>query len=593
VRIEGPSGGTGFQPVVLLNRNNASLGSFAIHLTGGDDVTLSNLDITGAEYGIVALSGADSDRLLVTNSRIRGNAQKGLYVSSMNDDLLVANSQIYDNPYGGIYVEYASGATIRDNVVYNTTLGNRGIELFSPASATATGNESYGHGAGIFASNSGTGSVTVSNNNVHDNRDFGIDAGTNVQVIGNTVSRTRTGFGSGTGGPLGIKVTSGSVARDNTVFDNIRGIQAFDSTAINNRVFHNDLVGISGHFAAQLLNNTVYSNGVGIFTQNFTGRIANNLVYDNSNDGIWLAGGNAARIEGNTIYQATTGDAVQVGGPHPEFFTSNSAVTNTQFTNNILRVGEDYAIHVAADSQAGMTSDYNDFVLAGTGKLGRWEGTDFTTREDWFHELGLDGHGIFADPQFIDFDGADNILGYDVANNVDRGLDDDFRVGATSPTIDAGHPLSGFVGEPAPNGQRVNLGHTGDTALAATSAEQSLQVLSPNGGERFEAGTPVTITWQSAGLTLTRAVALIDAGGAGAENWLADKYKVAGTIFSFTTPVDTSNVTNPAPASTYQVGTYGGFGAGNRVAYQLPVTDGSYSLRLHFVEPGLGAGQRP
>jgi parallel beta-helix repeat protein len=600
VRIEGPQRSMGVPPAAVLNRANTSVGSFAIQLTGADDVTLANLDITGAEYGIVALFGADSDRLSITNSRIRGNAQKGIYASMTSDDLLVANSQFHDNLYGGIYVEYSSGAMIRDNLVYNNTLG-RGIELFSPASATATGvgatatgNESYGHGTGIFASNGGTGSVTVSNNIVHDNRDTGIDAGTNVQVIGNTVSRTRTGFGSGSGAPLGIRVSTGSVARDNVVFDNIRGIQSFDSTAINNRVFHNDLVGISGHFNANIQGNTVYSNGVGIWGTNLTGRIASNLVYANANDGIWLNSSTGPRIEGNTVYQDTTGDAVQVGGTHPEFFVGEFPVTGAIFVNNIFHVAQGYALHVAATSSVGFASDYNDFSLAGTGKLARWEDRDFTNREDWYFEIGADSHGIIADPQFIDVDGPDNGLGYDVGTNTDRGLDDNFRVAVGSPTIDRGDPRTASAGEPLPNGGRVNLGHTGDTQQAQVSPTQFVQVLSPNGLEKYEIGQNVRIDWRSSGITQVAPIALIDAGGLGADPWTADRYKVAGQTFSFTDPVNLSGVVNPAPAATYQNGTYGGFGVGNRVAYQFPVSDGSYALRLHFVEPALsGPGQRP
>jgi hypothetical protein len=37
----------------------------------------------------------------------------------------------------------------------------------------------------------------------------------------------------------------------------------------------------------------------------------------------------------------------------------------------------------------------------------------------------------------------------------------------TSPAIDAGSPVSEFVREPDPNGGRVNLGHTGNTAEAS------------------------------------------------------------------------------------------------------------------------------
>ena len=52
------------------------------------------------------------------------------------------------------------------------------------------------------------------------------------------------------------------------------------------------------------------------------------------------------------------------------------------------------------------------------------------------------------------------------------GNDDDFRVLAGSPTIDAGYELTNEVGlEPMPNGGRYNLGHTGNTPQATTSGQ--------------------------------------------------------------------------------------------------------------------------
>ncbi|MCX5643545.1 MAG: hypothetical protein NTZ17_02495 [Phycisphaerae bacterium] len=40
----------------------------------------------------------------------------------------------------------------------------------------------------------------------------------------------------------------------------------------------------------------------------------------------------------------------------------------------------------------------------------------------------------------------------------------------TSPCIDAGDPASAFTNEPAPNGQRVNMGADGGTEQASKSA---------------------------------------------------------------------------------------------------------------------------
>jgi hypothetical protein len=100
----------------------------------------------------------------------------------------------------------------------------------------------------------------------------------------------------------------------------------------------------------------------------------------------------------------------------------------------------------------------------------------------------------------VDIDGPDNKLGYDTTANTDYGQDDNFRVTDTSPTIDAGNPTFAYAAEPGPNGSRINLGHTGNTANATVSLDHTLQVLSPNGLEKFEVGQPVTIQWQTSGI---------------------------------------------------------------------------------------------
>jgi hypothetical protein len=87
----------------------------------------------------------------------------------------------------------------------------------------------------------------------------------------------------------------------------------------------------------------------------------------------------------------------------------------------------------------------------------------------------------------------------------DTGLDDDFGVQPTSPTIDAGDPAAPFAAEPSPNGGRANLGHTGNTPAATASPASLVQVLGPNGLEKLTTGQSVTVTWRNNGLAGTPA----------------------------------------------------------------------------------------
>ena len=77
----------------------------------------------------------------------------------------------------------------------------------------------------------------------------------------------------------------------------------------------------------------------------------------------------------------------------------------------------------------------------------------------------------------------------------DRSADDNFSVLFTSPTIDAGDPLWYYLAEPGPNGGRNNLGHTGNTAHAVSSPAERVQVLAPNGLEKFELGQQLNLQW--------------------------------------------------------------------------------------------------
>jgi hypothetical protein len=196
-------------------------------------------------------------------------------------------------------------------------------------------------------------------------------------------------------------------------------------------------------------------------------------------------------VVNNTIYQPV-GDAVRV----------QDGMQNVRLLNNILSVEAGYCLYAASNSQAGFSSDYNTLYATGPAKLTGW-GTasglrEFTSLADWRYELGQDAHSLTANPQFIDADGADNLLGFQ--GGVDHGADDNLRVAAGSPTIDAGDLASDYLLEPGPNGGRINQGHTGNTPQATTSLVQLIQLLSPNGLEKFEVEQQVNVMWRTSGL---------------------------------------------------------------------------------------------
>jgi len=697
VTIQGPTG-AGHQ--AILDRANTTDGSYVFELVDADGVTIDGLGITGGYTGVFADNGSDSDDVTIQNNQIFANDRYGISIDQTND-----------------------AATIANNIVHDQTDSNsRGINLSRSPGAIASGNTVYGNRYGIFSEGYTLADrIVVSGNDVFANTSTGIRADSNVLVTGNSVH----GHASG---DYGIYLEYGAEASQNVVFGNYYGIQAdIDGTVSDNRVYDNQ-TGIRLHWSSSAFGNQVYSNSTGILGYNpgyqgYDGAIENNLVYANTNHGIVLQdAGAGAEVTNNTVYQEV-GDAVRV----------ENTSSDVRLRNNILWVEEGFDIFVAPDSLQGFSSDYNLLRTTGAGKLGNWAGFEYSNLSDWIYELGHDPHSRTDDPQFVDFDGPDDLLGFDTTpigaatilddedpgvtltgswsetevagshagdhwttgdladaavweftglapgtyqvaatwsygnytnsaryalseagelkggaslsqryntpsdfsdagvdwklldtvvvegNSLtvtlinaddsydlfadairivpivgDYGSDDSFYLQNSSPAIDAGDPQSLFLAEPSPNGARTNLGRYGNTSEAAVSPAQLVQILSPNGLEKFTLGQPVMITWQSAGLTTEQQVATSNVGNGGAvEQWSDNPFLVDRYFYgSYSNAVDLSAVTDPAPESVYQTYDYLN-STGNEMLYQLPVADGSYDVRLHFAEPTTStAGQR-
>ncbi len=227
-------------------------------------------------------------------------------------------------------------------------------------------------------------------------------AGLNTFVTRNTIVRAGTGL------------TGSAYFLDNTIRDSTDGIVGgYQSVIENNRVYHNSGVGVYFTSNAVARNNRIYDNNIGVYTDlGYSGEVGNNIIYNNRSFAVYIAGtgyyGNTPIITRNTIIQPT-GDAIRI---------VDGRGSNAQITNNIIQVAEGFVYNVDIDSNRGFTADYNLINMVGNGKLALWENTIFTDRYEWFYEVGQDKNSIFGDPQFVDVDGSDNVLGY----NRGRGL---------------------------------------------------------------------------------------------------------------------------------------------------------------------------
>ncbi len=607
----------GQQLATVLRRDDYDYNRHVFELIGADNVTLQNLDIRGGHISVYAADASDSDDLAIIGcsfSEVTGrNVGDGsISLGSSNDRPLISGNRFDGSRLepAGLDRNFAVQTKGEDVLIIGNTAFNfraRAIDS-SGRNARIEDNELFDSAAGIWVV--GTDS-TVRGNLVHDNT-TGIHASAptapvEILVIGNTVFANSS---------LGINIAGVNVAAEGNVVHGNRnslavGIAVTSGRVERNRVYDNSTGIKDSNGASRILQNVVYSNTAGIVGG---GTIQGNIVYASSDVAILVEGRTNALVANNTLYQPS-GDALRV---------VNSV--GTHVNSNIIHVADGIGIAVATDSQAGFQSDYNLLHVTGSGSFARWQDRDFTNRHDWFYELGFDHNSLEADPLFVDPAGLDGVLGYDAAADVDHGTDDDFHLrsqygsfhggslapvkdpvtglpvplattftsdaGEFSPGIDRGDLMSYYLAEPAPNGGRVNLGAYGNSPQAALSTQQLVQIVSPNGLEKFEEGQQVPIRWRSAGLTETNHVALINIAGQRVDNWLADGYDTGSYSRSFSEAVDTSGLGDAAaPESVYQ--TYIEDGWGESLSYHLPLSAGDYTIRLHFVEPwNTSAGQR-
>ncbi len=392
-----------------------------IELDSTGSTTIEHLTLMGGQYGIYSFN--NSMGLTAENLTVESSSQDGIRVDTGSSVQDLGSSAITRSARYGINVN-GPVVTLHDNVVAGN--GNTGIYLVNPGNATVLGNDVAGNlGAGIYVSNDVSGTTAVigaapgqgNGNTVSGNSGDGIDAYGSVLVVGNAVT--------GATGPreYGIYLWNAS-ASENVVYGNTTGIREAQPGGFvdQNRVYDNSGAGIIVDFAAAVLENVVYSNLLGIETTNYYGgQIANNLIYANLNQGVLIESPQTSGIQftNNTVYQPT-GDGVDVDNNTIDAEIGNAVqvdggTVNAHLLNNILWAQSGYDVSVAADSEVGFQSDYNDLYTSGGGSLGLWEGRTFTTLVDWFYELGLDSHSITTDPQFVDAAGADGVTGFSSA----------------------------------------------------------------------------------------------------------------------------------------------------------------------------------
>jgi Ca2+-binding RTX toxin-like protein len=565
--------------LTILDRGNRSNGSVVLQMAGADEVRVESLSLTGGYHGVLASSGADSDAVVLSDVRVHGNAQAGVRIDASNDGWVLVGSRFEANDSDGVngngFGLRVEGNVFANNRGYGLNLGNapgavvRGNEV--------TGNQTYGLYVNANLGGNEANRAVVEDNAASGNRIDGL------YLSGDAVTgRNNRAWGNGA---AGVYVSGGALVQGNEVWDNGTGINTSGATARGNVAWGNRGAGIDTSASLVESNRSYGNTGAGI--RGSGGVIRGNAVWDNEGEaGILVTGSGPTRLENNTVL-APVGEAVWVRGG------------GVDVRNNILWVDSGHALRVDAQFQTGFVSDYNLFRLGANGKVAYWEDRSFLTRTDWVYGVGQDRNSVTGDPQFVDIDGADEQRG--VVGGVDRGRDDDFRLRAGSIAIDRGDPSTLALGEPLPNGNRVDLGAYGNTAQATASVEPQIQVLGPNGLEKLEVGQTAVIAWRTAGVLPADTLLRVDSGDprTAIAGWRTDTLRTNSSWSSTGTAVNTAGVANAAPAELYQsfatatgnAGSGASFVAGS-LRHVLAAADGQYRLRLHFAEPSVAVGQR-
>ena len=443
--------GAGSSQTVLVNTN---IGVYAVHFPGASYVRLEGVGVRSGEQGV----------------RIEGS-----------DHITLANCEVFNNNYGVVL----SGGS--DNRVENCTLHHNAHQaILGSSSSTLVINGNL-----IYAQ---TGAASDHH---------GIDLSYNcnaAQIVGNILSNN-----SGRG--ITIYSCSTPTLQGNLI--SAHGAEAVylhscaSATVLNQAVWLN-ANGIRTYYCPSLTlgANRAYSNtGYGASVESGAVSAANNLFYVNGGAGLTLLNSPQSTVENNSFYRNGTAN-LRLAGTH----------NNVRVANNILSSSGSTQTCIQFDTLGtSWFADYNDYFITNGAVLWNWKGPRYSLAALQNYS-GLERHSLDRDPQFLDPDGADNVLGGS------GGADDNFHVAVGSLALDAGDPASSFASEPAPNGSRVNLGHLGATAQADTSGNQRvLRLLGPNGGEIAFRRIPVR--WAATGPWSTNHLVKIEYSANSGSTW--------------------------------------------------------------------------
>ncbi len=576
-----------------------------IRLDNADFVTLENLRFLRGARGLVVDDNAGVTGLNVINTQFLDQAGVGIDLGIGTSDVLIQGSTISASTTATrVVLDRTGNVTLTGNTISLGISGNTGIDHSNgTGTLTVTGNTITGGYWGIY--NYDGSNFVATGNTISNQYYYGIYSNANNATIsGNTITETsgsavgiyayastadRVDISNNTvrsSANAAIRADASSTAAGMSVHHNdvsrsTTGIFATDNVDVTDNRIHGNVRGIHSSSSA-VLRNLVYGNDVGIYVSG-SGRglnVAGNIIYDNAVAGLQFADfGNTNRmLVANNLFYQVSADAIQA--------TSSSQIV---LRNNVFTQLGGRVFNIADNAQSGFSSDYNLFDLRSGATLGLWGSTAFTSLADWQVLLANEGNSFTGTIAYTDVDGADDLLGQTGAT--DNGLDDDFTILNPQILRDAGDPRTSYYREASGNdGARANIGLGGAAGGGVASPDRTVQILTPNGGNRLTAGDAVTVAFRSSGLTTNRPSLFVNAGGgqvAGPESWstwLTDqRFRTVGNTATYNPAIDVSGLPG-VPAELFQTYSYGSSTRGEALSYSLDVPDGTYQITLYFAE---------
>ena len=224
------------------------------------------------------------------------------------------------------------------------------------------------------------------------------------------------------------------------------------------------------------------SRGGGIYLSSASANIiTNSTVWMNNGDGITIAG--PTNVIRNCTIAYNTGDQLRV-------------LSGEAIFSHCIAVASRLGTHCIGHDGGLYYGDYNDLYVT-NGGFTAFSGNQLYARLiDWQAAPGSnDQNSIAHAPQFADTASGDFHLRSLTGRYINGAWTNDL---VHSPCIDAGMIFGLLTNEPAPHGNRVNLGAYGDTAEASLSRTDAwVTAVSYNDGGT--ARRTVTLTWLAGG----------------------------------------------------------------------------------------------